>query len=542
MFRPKISRAGSVRIGEPPTKGRNYPKKIDHFQFTLPVKDGKYYPKDEHMHEIYGPEPKYIGPIFLISDNLQECLNMQLAMWGSNKIKSRRKCFKMLNPFGGGNVDDGLPASQLYKSPEGLAYRDRVCLNSECPDFIKKKGGCSPSLCIKFWMPNSPRLGEYWLAAGSYHAINAMFGFIEMMRRGLQEDHENNSLIGLSKIPLALVLKQDSVRYEGKDTVVYYPELTLDRKLIEVTRSQGVFNALPTLVGNDGKNLLTAGKATRRFQQEEAEAAVISSDASGLADDGEIVEAFEAISTPAAPIDESIIDVEVHEAHASEETEVEVPSPVKQPMVEAEVKTDDAKTVPKPAKTSEPAPEKSAEEEKKVLDTTPKEEYNNRASSDDQTMSAEEVELLEAQLEEMGEGSHLPPVIEEAQGTPLAQLLVEEQVAEAPAESANEAGGFVLFYQHVDGGGTEKREEAIARIPEGFEQVSPSCDSIFFKTDNDSDKNSVQFIVRTDDEVANEIKDGFMSSPWSVGKLRFQITSKGIDKTHGRMKKYITKE
>lgn len=544
LFKPQTQRAGSIRIGEPPTAGRNSPRKIDHFQFTLPDKDGKYYPKDEYMHQVYGPEPKYIGPIFLVSDNLVESLNMQLAWWGSNSLKARRRCFKMLNPLGRGVVDDGMAASQLFKSPDGkgLDYRDRVCLSNECPDFISNK--CGASLCIKFWLPNSPRLGEYWLAAGSYLAMNAMFGFIEMMRRGLQDDPESNSLIGLSKIPLALVLKQGSVQFKGKDTPVYYPVLTVDRKLIETTREQGIFNALPSIVGNDSKKLITSGKATRKFQQEEAHASV--SKGPLTEDDPSEVVVEDAQETSLASI---VVDIHesMHEAHAEEvssldsemdtvqqDSEFIDQSETNEPLYEDK---EEAKIMPS-VEDSQIAESKENEvQDKKSLDTENEPVYNSKPEE----RFVSHVELFEAELEDISASFSQKPSVDADIEESLAASLVEEEKVEQSTTQENEEksqklGSFILLYQVISNGGAEKKEEVLARVPSDFKKIQGGG---IWMSEGD-EKNDVRFIIDSEDAEAMMIKDGFMGCPWSIGKLRFQLLEKGFEKTVSRLSKFTS--
>lgn len=270
MFRPKTPRAGSVRIGKPPSaSGKAYPSKIDYFEFCLSDKEGKYYERDERMHEIFGDKPKIFGPVFLASDSLIDSMNMQFSWWGGGSV-SRRKCFKMFDPFCGGDVMDGRDASRLTKDNKGnISYKDYGCAANQCKDF-QANNRCSQGLCYKFLIPQAHRLGEYWLSAKSFQAINSAFGFIELMRKRLEVDPETGSLIGISRIPLAFVLREGSVRFQGKDTKLWYPELTIDSNVIDQYREVGIYNALPQLVQSDQRRMLSSPKTTSRYQEREA--------------------------------------------------------------------------------------------------------------------------------------------------------------------------------------------------------------------------------------------------------------------------------
>lgn len=271
MFEPRMPLAGRVRLGLPPGQGNNTksPEKIDYFDFTLAVRDGKYYQPDDVMNSKFGDKPKRIGPFFLISDTLAESVQVALAWWGGGAKTSRRKCFKLLDMLGGGQLGSA-PASRL-EGPRGKEkYVDYPCLGMECDDF-KKPRTCGKGTLYRFLAPEATRLGKYELSHGSWAAARAAFGFIEILKRILPFDPETGRIIGLSKVPVFFEVHQTTTRHNGKDIPVFFPVPVIED-------DGGAFIALQR-IGQSASRALGAGStASHRAQLRSANESMIEED------------------------------------------------------------------------------------------------------------------------------------------------------------------------------------------------------------------------------------------------------------------------
>ena len=253
----KTPAAGTIRIGRPPGQsGTNYPVKLGYFEFCKPGRtQSGFFEKDAVMHEIFGTAPTVIGPLFFVSDNPIESIGISLDWWGGSVGKAKRKCYKLIDPLTG-VVDDGRPASRLMVTKEGEAYHDFNCLSDKCPDYGPKK--CGKSLRYRFYLPQSPRLGEYSLTVHSFLAISSALGMINMLKLKMFQD-DSGILYGLSKIPFYFRLEQGSARFKGKDTPMWYPIPYIDQQA-------GALTFLERLAKEEVKLLSASIKNIRRAQ------------------------------------------------------------------------------------------------------------------------------------------------------------------------------------------------------------------------------------------------------------------------------------
>jgi hypothetical protein len=75
-----------LSIGEPPTEGRNYPKKLDHFR-PKPGSEGQYAEAVARFHDKYGDTPKTLD-IILLSNSIGDVLDIRYKAWGTSGLKA----------------------------------------------------------------------------------------------------------------------------------------------------------------------------------------------------------------------------------------------------------------------------------------------------------------------------------------------------------------------------------------------------------------------------------------------------------------------
>lgn len=76
-----------LSIGEPPTDGRNYPKKLDHFR-PKNGQLGQYRAAAEKFNVEYGPEPREIDEVYFLSNAIGDVLDVRRKVWGQSGLKA----------------------------------------------------------------------------------------------------------------------------------------------------------------------------------------------------------------------------------------------------------------------------------------------------------------------------------------------------------------------------------------------------------------------------------------------------------------------
>lgn len=204
----KLTVITKVSIGEPPTEGRNYPKKLDHFRFQTKDPSGDWIVDDQldqllkKKQEGEGAEegtPVRSFNIQFVSDDIEQIFATSYAWWGS----SERKCH-----------GDGLQAQRvlseiknkdILKEYEGKRFAPWTpCGDDGCPELEKKL--CKPHGQLRFMIPEQRVVGAVAVFnTTSYESIRRIFSGltgIANLTRGR-----------LAGLKLRLVLKPGQTRY-----------------------------------------------------------------------------------------------------------------------------------------------------------------------------------------------------------------------------------------------------------------------------------------------------------------------------------------
>ena len=204
----KLTVITKVSIGEPPTEGRNYPKKLDHFRFQTKDPSGDWIVDDEldlllkRKQEGEGADegtPVRSFNIQFVSDDIEQIFATSYAWWGS----SERKCH-----------GDGLQAERvlseikdkdILKEYEGKRFAPWTpCGDDGCPELEKKM--CKPHGQLRFMIPEQRVVGAVAVFnTTSYESIRRIFSGltgIANLTRGR-----------LAGLKLRLVLKPGQTRY-----------------------------------------------------------------------------------------------------------------------------------------------------------------------------------------------------------------------------------------------------------------------------------------------------------------------------------------
>jgi hypothetical protein len=204
----KLTVITKVSIGEPPTEGRNYPKKLDHFRFQTKDPSGDWIVDDQldqllkKKQEGEGAEegvPVRSFNIQFVSDDIEQIFATSYAWWGS----SERKCH-----------GDGLQAERvlseiknkdILKEYEGKRFAPWTpCGDDGCPELEKKL--CKPHGQLRFMIPEQRVVGAVAVFnTTSYESIRRIFSGltgIANLTRGR-----------LAGLKLRLVLKPGQTRY-----------------------------------------------------------------------------------------------------------------------------------------------------------------------------------------------------------------------------------------------------------------------------------------------------------------------------------------
>jgi len=204
----KLTVITKVSIGEPPTEGRNYPKKLDHFRFQTKDPSGDWI-VDEQLdlslkkkQEGEGSDegtPVRSFNIQFVSDDIEQIFATSYAWWGS----SERKCH-----------GDGLQAQRvlseikdkdILKEYEGKRFAPWTpCGDDGCPELEKKL--CKPHGQLRFMIPEQRVVGAVAVFnTTSYESIRRIFSGLTGIA--------NITRGRLAGLKLRLVLKPGQTRY-----------------------------------------------------------------------------------------------------------------------------------------------------------------------------------------------------------------------------------------------------------------------------------------------------------------------------------------
>ncbi len=204
----KLTVITKVSIGEPPTEGRNYPKKLDHFRFQTKDPSGDWIVDDrldlalKQKQQGEGAEegtPVRSFNIQFVSDDIEQIFATSYAWWGS----SERKCF-----------GDGLQAERVLSEIKDKKlldeYKDKrsapwtPCGDDGCPELAKKL--CKPHGQLRFMIPEQRVVGAVAVFnTTSYESIRRIFSGLTGIA--------NITRGRLAGLKLRLVLKPGQTRY-----------------------------------------------------------------------------------------------------------------------------------------------------------------------------------------------------------------------------------------------------------------------------------------------------------------------------------------
>jgi len=207
----KLTVISKVSIGEPPTEGRNYPKKLDHFRFQTKDPSGDWM-VDEELDLLLKKKQEREGAdegtpvrsfnIQFVSDDIEQIFATSYAWWGS----SERKCF-----------GDGVQAQRVlseikdkklleeYKGKRSAPWTP--CGDDGCPELEKKM--CKPHGQLRFMIPEQRVVGAVAVFnTTSYESIRRIFSGLTGIA--------NITRGRLAGLKLRLVLKPGQTRYHDE--------------------------------------------------------------------------------------------------------------------------------------------------------------------------------------------------------------------------------------------------------------------------------------------------------------------------------------
>ncbi len=204
----KLTVISKVSIGEPPTEGRNYPKKLDHFRFQTKDPSGDWMVDDQlslllkKKQEGEGADegtPVRSFNIQFVSDDIEQIFATSYAWWGS----SERKCF-------GDGVQAERVLSEIKDKKLLKEYEDKrsapwtPCGDDGCPELKKKL--CKPHGQLRFMIPEQRVVGAVAVFnTTSYESIRRIFSGLTGIA--------NITRGRLAGLKLRLVLKPGQTRY-----------------------------------------------------------------------------------------------------------------------------------------------------------------------------------------------------------------------------------------------------------------------------------------------------------------------------------------
>jgi len=204
----KLTVITKVSIGEPPTEGRNYPKKLDHFRFQTKDPSGDWIVDDQldlllkQKQQGEGADegtPVRSFNIQFVSDDIEQIFATSYAWWGS----SERKC------HGDGvqaqRVLSEIKDKDILKEYEGKRFAPWTpCGDDGCPELEKKL--CKPHGQLRFMIPEQRIVGAVSVFnTTSYESIRRIFSGLTGIA--------NITRGRLAGLKLRLVLKPGQTRY-----------------------------------------------------------------------------------------------------------------------------------------------------------------------------------------------------------------------------------------------------------------------------------------------------------------------------------------
>ncbi len=208
----KLTVITKVSIGEPPTEGRNYPKKLDHFRFQTKDPSGDWIVDDQldlslkQKQEGEGADegtPVRSFNIQFVSDDIEQIFATSYAWWGS----SERKCH-------GDGVQAERVLSEIKDKKLLEEYKDKrsapwtPCGDDGCPELKKKL--CKPHGQLRFMIPEQRVVGAVSVFnTTSYESIRRIFSGLTGIA--------NITRGRLAGLKLRLVLKPGQTRYQDSE-------------------------------------------------------------------------------------------------------------------------------------------------------------------------------------------------------------------------------------------------------------------------------------------------------------------------------------
>lgn len=158
----RLAVSTKVAIGMPPQGDRNYPSKLDHFEFLRKKKTAKglEWEPDPELMRHYGSDC-HAFEIMLIDDDIDNVFPTAYSWWTATE----RKCW-----------GDGTQATR--RTPEHPAGEPWTPCGSQCPELAS--GLCKPSGDLRFVLADFPRLGSVCrIHTSSYRSIRQIHSALE---------------------------------------------------------------------------------------------------------------------------------------------------------------------------------------------------------------------------------------------------------------------------------------------------------------------------------------------------------------------------
>lgn len=229
--RSRLPRLGKVRLGEKreSKSGKEYPAKLDHFNFKDCPEIAKLYPGE--CREIY--------PIYLPADDEDVF------------FPTARKAYRSSGLFCACN--DGETATRVFSpnDEQGVEYLKQVgqevkegemfdlpCPAEDCP-YVSDKY-CKPVGRLFIIIPNVPRFGVYEISTSSFNSMVNILSDTRAIRRAVGT---------VANVPLALRLEPLIVQPGGKKTTVFVLKLEYKGSVYDLAKLGRQIEGKPGLLG-----------------------------------------------------------------------------------------------------------------------------------------------------------------------------------------------------------------------------------------------------------------------------------------------------
>jgi hypothetical protein len=242
----------SIGLAPDKSKGRNYPSRLDHFQFLKKSQSkdapGVTWVPDPDVTKAYGESPREVG-IILLDDNVDNVFKTEMAWWTANEWK----CRGSLVQINGNGHFDMRAVRRTEAHPEGESWpgdRKIPGCGDSCPDLIR--GDCGASGDLYFILDKFPMLGAICrIHTKSYRSIRNLSNALSQIQ-GIT----GGRLVG---IRLMLNVEPEKVSYVDdkgvkKSSTAHILNLRIDSssmpKLLEnMTENQKLFQGMQKLFG-----------------------------------------------------------------------------------------------------------------------------------------------------------------------------------------------------------------------------------------------------------------------------------------------------